>query len=236
MTAPAIANSAPKNIRPNSTGGKATGSRAATPRARGRPTLEEVAEIDGQLLDVALQEFLRHGYGGTSMTRIVKAAGISKTTLYSRYSSKEQLFRAIMFQQMDHALSATLLQLQAGDADLEKGLLAYADRSLEISFSGGLLGVNRLIYSESHRFPELGIAAAERTQIGVQQIADFIRQCAAAKGKVPKDADGAAEAFILMLRGYYVNVMLTDRPVSRPVRQEWVRRAITAFISDASAW
>lgn len=205
-------------------------------RSRGRPTLEQGAEIDGQVLDVALAEFLRHGYGGTSMARIVRTAGISKTTLYSRYSSKEQLFRAIMTRQMDRALGATLVQLQISETDLEKGLGAYADRSLEISFKGGLLGVNRLIYSESHRFPELGIAAAERTQIGVRQIADFIVHCAAARGSVPSDPYAVAEAFILMLRGYYVNLMLTDRPVARAARQDWVHRTVRAFIAGRDGW
>ncbi|WP_395337378.1 TetR/AcrR family transcriptional regulator [Novosphingobium sp. BL-8H] len=224
------------NIATPSSAARPTTSRPTTPRAPGRPTLEEGAEIDGQLLDVALQEFLRHGYGGTSMTRIVKAAGISKTTLYSRYSSKEQLFRAIMVQQMDRALGATLVQLQISDTDLEKGLVAYADRSLDLSFQGSFLSVNRLIYSESHRFPELGIAAAERTQIGVGQIADFIVHCAAAQGRVPADPQAAAEAFILMLRGYYVNVMLTNRPVPRPARQDWIRRAVAAFIAGRDGW
>ena len=62
-------------------------------RPRGRPKLEDVAQIESRLLDVALQEFLAEGYGGTSLTRIVKAAGISKTTLYTRLSSDRKSTR-----------------------------------------------------------------------------------------------------------------------------------------------
>ena len=66
-----------------------------TRRPRGRPRPEEVADIEDKLLTVALQEFQEQGYGAASVTRIVKTAGMSKTTLYSRYPSKEQLFRAL---------------------------------------------------------------------------------------------------------------------------------------------
>lgn len=208
----------------------------APKRERGRPTLEEVAEIDGQLLDYALQEFLRNGYGGTSMTRIVKAAGVSKTTLYSRFSSKEQLFRAIMYKQMDRALTATLLRLQTGSHNLEEGLLSYGERSLELSLKGSLLGVNRLVFAESHRFPELGVAAAERTQLGILQIADFIRRCAEADGKTCTDPKAPAEAFVLMLRGYYTNVMLSNRPEAPSVRTQWLKRTIHALISSHLEW
>ena len=65
-------------------------------RPRGRPRLEDVADIENELVEVALSEFLKHGYGGTSMATIVKAAGVSKTTLYSRFASKEDLFIAMM--------------------------------------------------------------------------------------------------------------------------------------------
>ena len=62
------------------------------------------------MLDVALREFLQLGYGSTSMTRIVQAAGVSKTTLYSRYPSKEDLFRAIIYEQIDRLSPSTSLR------------------------------------------------------------------------------------------------------------------------------
>lgn len=205
-------------------------------RSRGRPKLEDVAAIDNRLLAVALKDFQAHGYGGASMTRIVKDAGVSKTTLYSRFSSKEALFAAIMSQQVDHLSAAAALRSETGPLDLESGLKAYATRSLETSLKGDFLGINRLIYSESHRFPELGAAAAERTETGIRQIAKFIRECAAADGIVCTDPEGVAEAYILMLRGWYVNVMLTNRKVSAAQREKWIARAVHALLSARSEW
>lgn len=205
-------------------------------RSRGRPRLEDTAGIDSHLLGVALAEFLAHGYGGASMSRIVRAAGISKTTLYSRFASKEALFRAIVQQQIEKLAAETALRSDAGALDLVAGLTAYADRSLAISLEGDLLQVNRLIYSESNRFPELGAAAAERTMIGVEQIADFIRQRAEADGIPCSDPKRIAEAFIFMLRGWYVDIMLANRPVSAEARRQWAAQAVHALIASRDQW
>jgi TetR/AcrR family transcriptional repressor of mexJK operon len=205
-------------------------------RSRGRPRFEDVAAIENKLLAVALNDFLLHGYGGASMTRIVRDAGISKTTLYSRFSSKEELFAAIMNQQVEHLSAAASLRPATGALDLESGLRAYASHSLDTSLTGDFLGINRLIYSESHRFPELGAAAAERTATGIKQIARFIRDCAAADGIACKDAEAVAEVYILMLRGWYVNVMLTHRKVSAAQRGKWIERAVHALLSSRSDW
>jgi AcrR family transcriptional regulator len=144
-------------------------------RQRGRPRLEEVATLEAKLLSTALEEFQQHGYGAASVNAIAKAACVSKTTLYSRFPSKESLFRAIMREQIDVIAGNRIHQLfRDSRLDISAGLEAYANYMLDLSFKGRFLMINRLIYSESHRFPELGAAAAERSQLGIQEIADFI--------------------------------------------------------------
>jgi AcrR family transcriptional regulator len=205
-------------------------------RPRGRPKLEDVALIESRLLDVALQEFLAHGYGGTSLTRIVKAAGISKTTLYARFGSKEELFRATMRRQIDSLAAVAALRSQKGPPDLVGGLKAYGNRTLQISFEGDLLQVNRLIYSESGRFPELGRAAAERSQLGIADVAAFIAACAASDGIACRDPQAVAEAYISMLRGWYVDKLLTNRSVSVRERQRWVETAAHVLLAGRADW
>jgi AcrR family transcriptional regulator len=211
---------------------------AAAPvrRTRGRPRLEDVAAIESALLAVALREFIAHGYGATSMTRIVRAAGISKTTLYSRFASKEALFRAIMHGQIDQLAAAATLAAGKARPDLEAGLRAYASRALEYSFHSDMLQVNRLVYGEAHRFPELGAAAAEATQIGIGHIRDFIGRCAEADGVPCRDPHSVAEVFIFTLRGWYVNAMLTNHGVPRSEREEWVGRAVRTLVAGREHW
>lgn len=205
-------------------------------RSRGRPRLEDVAIIENRLLEAALQSFLQNGYGGTSMAQIVKAAGVSKTTLYSRFSSKEELFRAIIFQQIEALAPWGLLRAHMDPPNLVQGLKSFANHMLAQSLQGDLLGVNRLMFSESHRFPELGNSAAERTALGITRIANFIRECAVADGIPCRDPDGVAEAFILMNRGWYVNVLLTNREVTETEREQWVERAVHTLVSARADW
>ena len=51
-----------------------------------------------QLMEGARRAFLEHGFDGASVGDIVRAAGISKGTLYAYYPSKEKLFEALVIE------------------------------------------------------------------------------------------------------------------------------------------
>ncbi|MGB1563359.1 MAG: TetR/AcrR family transcriptional regulator [Sinimarinibacterium flocculans] len=210
--------------------------RASGGRARGRPKQDRVADLEKGLLAVALQEFIVHGYGGASLSRIVKSAGVSKTTLYSRFDSKEALFRAIMRDEIQRLDAATALQPAGQRPGLEEGLKSYANHMMRLNLQGELLAVNRLIASEAHRFPEVAAAAAERAALGIKRISTFIRECAIADGLPCKDPEAAAEAFIFMLRGWHAHAMLLNGKVSTANRQRWIERAVHALIASRSEW
>lgn len=198
-------------------------------RSRGRPRLEDVPEIESRLLSAALNEFVQSGYAGASMRNIAKTAELSRSTLLSRFPTKAELFEAIMTQQISSMSAAATLKSPRNRRDLEQGLIAYANRALEFSLDGDLLNVNRLICSESRRFPELGEAAGRSTQLGVAQISEFIRDYAEITGAEWEDAEGVAESFILMVRGWYLNVMITNRTVTADERLRWVERAVRSL-------
>lgn len=210
--------------------------RAKPRRAAGRPKLEDVASIDSKLIAVALKEFIAHGYGASSLSQIVKSAGVSKTTLYSRFSSKEQLFHEIMREEIKRLDAATILKPQGNRPKLKEGLEAYANHMLELNLQGDLLAVNRLIASEAHRFPELAAATAERAELGIKRISNFIKECALAD-KVPcEDPVAVAEAFIFMLRGWHANAMTTNQKISTARREKWVARAVHTLLSARAEW
>jgi TetR/AcrR family transcriptional repressor of mexJK operon len=214
----------------------AKAARRPSGRARGRPRQDEVASLEQGLLAVALQEFIAYGYGGASLSRIVKAAGVSKTTLYSRFESKEQLFRAIMQDEIQRLGAAATLQPSGQRRGLEEGLKAYANHMLRLNLQGDLLAVNRLIASEAHRFPEVASAAAERAELGIKRISTFIRECASAD-KIPcKDPEAVAEAFIFMLRGWHAHVMLRNGNISSTQRLRWIDRTVHALLASRADW
>lgn len=204
-------------------------------RQRGRPSVDDAATINDEILDIALQQFVRHGYG-VSMAQIVKVAGVSKTTMYSRFSSKEELFGAIMRKQIARVDETMPLGSPRSYHDLNTGLRNYANRTLEVSLETGFLEVNRLIYSEARRFPELGVAAAERADVGIAQLSEFIRCRAEIDGIPCNDPDGVAEVLIMLMRGWYLNAMLTNATVPVRVREDWVARSVRILISSRAEW
>src|SRR5205823_8742003 len=61
---------------------------AATPRRRG--------SLDQVLIDAAMDLFASYGYRGTSLSRIARAAGVTKGALYWHFSDKEEFFLAVV--------------------------------------------------------------------------------------------------------------------------------------------
>jgi AcrR family transcriptional regulator len=63
---------------------------------RGRPTPERAAAIDAAIREAALEVFLAAGFDAATMELVAQRAQVSKGTLYARFESKAQLFRAII--------------------------------------------------------------------------------------------------------------------------------------------
>src|SRR3990167_6064254 len=205
-------------------------------RPRGRPRPEDVEAIESKILAAALREFLEQGYGDAAMARIAQAAGGSKTTLYSRYPSKEDLFRAIIFDQIERAAPDATLKSELGPLDLEQGLKSFANHMLEHSLQDDLVGVNKLIYRESYRFPELGAAAVDKTNLGIKRITGFIKE-SAIRDRIPcKNPEAVAKAFIFMIRGWYVHMLLTNRDVPAAELREWVDEAVNTLLHSRKDW
>lgn len=119
---------------------------------KGRLRLQK--ERVSELLDVALREFLESGLEGASLSEIARRASASKTTFYSRFKTKEQLFLAVLdrhihevFEGMSPALSA--------DAPLEVTLREYGGRLAQYMASKQHTALFRIIVMEHARFPAL---------------------------------------------------------------------------------
>lgn len=209
--------------------------RETSSRPRGRPRLEDAAEIDAALLAAALQEFLQNGYDGASMRSIAKTANVARTTLQSRYPDKDELFRALMKQQIGRMSAVSFLRF-AGKPDLREGLIGYGNRALEFSLETEYLEINRLIQASASRFPELAAAAKESTRVGIEQIAAFIRECAEVDGTPCRAPEHAAECFILLLRGWYGYAMLDRHPTPKKKREQWVEEMVDTLIAGRAGW
>ncbi len=82
---------------------------------------EVAARNDGnakrrQIVDGARAVFLSAGFDGASMNDVARAAGVSKGTLYAYFSSKEEMFEAIIRGEYAQAAERLCVFKREGDA------------------------------------------------------------------------------------------------------------------------
>jgi TetR/AcrR family transcriptional repressor of mexJK operon len=204
-------------------------------RSPGRPKATTVADIDRAVISVARQFFCAKGYGATSMAEVARAARASKGTVYARFPTKAHLFKAIVDEQIQR--TGGWVQHHLPRPKTLNGLLrVYAVRALEDSFSAETLQLNRLIYSEAERFPELGDAAFARGEVGLQQVTRYIQEYAEIEAIPCLHPERAAESFLTLTRGWYAQMMLRSRPVKSSEIKAYVQRLLKWFMATRSTW
>lgn len=107
------------------------------------------------ILVAAKTAFIAHGYAGASMEAIAEAAPVSKPTLYNHFSSKQDLFAA-MIECECQALLSTLRSVRTETSDPVAGLSAIAGAFVDLVYANESIQLYRLIIAEQQHFPELG--------------------------------------------------------------------------------
>ena len=158
------------------------------------------------ILDVAERSFLERGFADTSMSTIAAELGGSKTTLWSYFPSKDELFAAVLdskiadFQQeLDGALIPT--------GGSEAALTRFGRILLRKILSPLSVALHRLIVAEAERFPSIGRAFAERGPDRVRaRLARYIAEEMAAGRLRQGDAMLAARQFVALCQaGCYLD-------------------------------
>jgi len=67
----------------------------------------------GELLDAALSLFVEKGFAATRVDEVAKLAGVSKGTLFLYFSSKEELFKAVVRENISGRFPSGALNLKA---------------------------------------------------------------------------------------------------------------------------
>lgn len=184
------------------------------------------------LLEVAAQVFLEKGFEGASVGEIAQRAKASKGTFYSRYATKEALFQQVITRRTD-AVFSDFAPVLLPDADPAEALTAVGAALLDKILTKESIDLLRLVYMESHRFPELGHVVYDlgpgRTYA---QLTKYFKQQVKKGVFVKRDASIAAEQFLDLLSGALVrrcSLGVTSSP-SRPERQRRLKAAIETFL------
>lgn len=124
------------------------------PKAETRWTRRKDAR-PAELLASALELFVERGYAATRLDDVARRAGVSKGTLYLYFSSKEELFKAVIREGLVPSLieGERLVESHTGSAqDLIRNLIKTWWRLIGATPFGG---IPKLMVAEAGNFPEL---------------------------------------------------------------------------------
>ena len=108
-----------------------------------------------ELLAAALDLFVERGYAATRLEDVAARAGVSKGTLYLYFTNKEELFKAVVRENVVPVLGEAeeiVDGFEGHSADLFREIvLGWWERIGATK----LAGITKLIIAESHNFPEV---------------------------------------------------------------------------------
>jgi TetR/AcrR family transcriptional regulator len=109
----------------------------------------------GELLEAALDLFVEKGFAATRSEEVAARAGVSKGTLFLYFPSKEELFKAVVRENVARPVNEGASEL-AGFAGPTGELLTHMMQQWWARYGATKAsGISKLIISEATNFPEL---------------------------------------------------------------------------------
>lgn len=181
-------------------------------RRAGRPTREQAEARDNELLDTALNLFLEHGFEMTTIEMIATSVSMTKRTVYARYTDKAALFLAAVHRAIERQVVPPEVLAGFDNGDLAETLEAVARLRVEQVMTPNGLRLQRIINTESYRFPEIFRANVKRSAAPVIMFVAEVLDRAVATGKIaPTDTALAASTFMSMVVGGQVRTIVSGR-------------------------
>jgi TetR/AcrR family transcriptional regulator len=109
----------------------------------------------GELLDAALTLFVEKGYAATRVEEVASRAGVSKGTLFLYFPSKEELFKAVVRENIAGRFdewNQELDEFRGSSAELLRYALHTWWERLGLTPASG---ITKLIVGEARNFPEI---------------------------------------------------------------------------------
>jgi AcrR family transcriptional regulator len=197
----------------------------------GRPTREKAARRREEVLDVALEVFLEHGYEGATLEMIIAAAGTTKRTLYSQYEDKTALFKAAVQRAIERYTVETQKVMVVQSDDLEETLTSVARLRIRYVLSPVGQRLQGIIFAEVKRFPDLfNIAYRQATVPLLEYLTGVFRRHAEAGQIDVDDPERVAAVFLNMAVGGPARIMGTNKNISDAEIEERVRFSVRLIL------
>lgn len=113
------------------------------------------AERPAELVAAALDLFVERGYAGTRLEDVAARAQVSKGTLYLYFANKEDLFKAVVRENVVTLITASAARSDAFEGSSEGLLRVLVDSWWQQFGSTRAGGISKLMVAESSNFPEI---------------------------------------------------------------------------------
>lgn len=202
------------------------------PRA-GRPTREQAEARHALLLDRALDHFLDKGFEQATIEAIAADVGMTKRTVYARHNDKAALFRAAVHRAIDHyAVSPERITATVCD-DLEQTLINIAMLRIDAVSTSTGVKLQRIVNTESYRFPDIFIAAYESALPTIRFLAELLERETKAGNLAIEHPMHAANVFMSMVVGGPARFIVSGIPLSENEIDKRVAFAVQLFLDGA---
>lgn len=166
---------------------------------RGRPRCNERHE---SILKAATNLFMERGFDGTSMDAVSKEAGVSKQTVYSHFSKKENLFSASITHKIEDYFPDSRLIIESG-LSLEEELTIVATQFAALLMSDDAMCVFRLLVNEASKGPHLAEIFWEAgPAVMLARLVNFLNAWQKKGALKIDDTEEAAKLMINLLKGH----------------------------------
>ena len=148
-----------------------------------------------EIMAAALDLFVERGFAATKLDDVAARAGVSKGTLYLYFSSKEELFKAVIQQGILPVLEHGEEMLAQHSGDTASLLRDLINNWWEVVGSTKLAGILKLIVSEAGNFPEVARYFHDNVSQGIDELLGKVLQMGIEKGEFrPVDIESAIDA------------------------------------------
>jgi TetR/AcrR family transcriptional regulator, mexJK operon transcriptional repressor len=173
-------------------------------RRRGRPS----GSSGRELLSIARQHFLAHGFRRTTTDAIAAQAKVSKQTLYAQYPSKDALFAAVVRDWVDQGHDALAPHARAlvDSDDMEAALRHFAGILQTGILSEPVLKMRALVAAEADTLPDVAADYVRRSwDHNLSLLADAFSTLTQRDLLDVDDPTSAAEQFVWLVIGAPLN-------------------------------
>lgn len=191
----------------------------------GRPAAGQDQTKRDQILSGAHRVFTRMGFDAAAMNDITREAQVSKGTIYVYFTSKEELFEALIERERSQ-LCARIDAAFATEGEMAVKLRALSEAIIRVSCSDTVIRAHRIVIGVSERMPELGLRFFDR---GAARTVRLLTDYLAAEGAhltIPDPAFAAAQFVELSSAGLFRRRLFGQMP-EPPTEAEIARNAGT---------